>query len=361
MPSPFADDSPSHLTWIPSPKIGATEEAAPFVDDIADWRNAEARLSGALQVAALRVGQLDMLMGLSPGQWNRAAALRMAARLSGLLDHPVSTTEIGLWQEMFVAATDERARSLAWSGWATNRMSLRASGHAAVDPSRPDTVLAFLDRHRLPASEGNAFLELFGRSHQMSLSEHIRDWSLLMEHASVLSPLSQAAFAFHAWRSCGLARRHPAGLFEALVLVACLPSGSGRNRNGLPFLPLSPEAVVDGTVFRRLEVFVQDVGQSALDLRRRIEDALAWRERAMQLVTPKRARLEDVIQVFLDHDPVSVSLVMNRCGLSRVNVRRHLRRLEEAGLVRVPGHPSRTRLFTIAFSSRPVTTATVKS
>ena len=361
MPSPYSDDSPSHLTWISSPKIGATEEATPFVDDIADWQNAEARLSGALQVAALRVGQLDMLMGLSPGQWNRAAALRMVARLSGLLDHPVSTTEIGLWQEMFVAATDERARSLAWSGWATNRMFLRTSGHAAVDPSRPETVLAFLDRHRLPAGEGNALLERFGRSHPMSLAEHVRDWSVLMEHASVLSPMSRAAFAFHAWRSCGLANRHPAGLFEALVLVACLPSGSGRLRNGLPFLPFSPEVVVDGSVHRRLEVFVRDVGQSALDLRRHIEDALAWRERAMLLVTPKRARLEDVIQVFLDHDPVSVSLVMNRSGLSRVNVRRHLRRLEEAGLVRVPGHPSRTRLYTIAFSSRPVTSVAVKS
>lgn len=361
MPSPYSDDSPSHLTWIPSPKIGATEEAAPFVDDIADWQNAEARLSGALQVAALRVGQLDMLMGLSPGQWNRAAALRMAARLSGLLDHPVSTTEIGLWQEMFVAATDERARSLAWSGWATNRMSLRTSGPAAVDPSRPDTVLAFLDRHRLPAGEGNALLERFGRSHPMSLSEHIRGWSVLMEHASVLSPMSRAAFAFHAWRSCGLARRHPAGLFEALVLMACLPSGSGRLRDGLPFLPLSPKAVVDGTVHRRLEAFVQDVGQSALDLRRHIEDAMAWRERAMQLVTPKRARLENVIQVFLDHDPVSVTLVMKRCGLSRINASRHLRRLEDAGLVRMPGHPSRTRLYTIASSSRPVTTATMKS
>jgi DNA-binding transcriptional ArsR family regulator len=361
MPSPFADDNPRRLTWISSPEIGATEEAAPFVDDIAEWQDAEARLSGDLQVAAVRVGQLDMLMGLSPGQWNRAVALRMSARLSGLLDHPVSTAEIGLWQEMFVAATDERARSLAWSGWASNRMSLRTTGHAAVDPSRPDTVLAFLDRHRLPAGEGNALLEPFGRSRPMSLSEHIRDWSVLMEHASVLSPLSQAAFAFHAWRSCGLARRHPAGLFEALVLVACLPSGSGRIRNGLPFLPLSPVAVVDGTVFRRLKAFVQDVSQSALDLRRHIEDALAWRERAMQLVTPKRARLEDVIQVFLDHDPVSVQLVMNRSGLSRVNVRRHLRRLEEAGLVRVPGHPSRTRLYTIAFSSGPVTTATMRS
>ena len=352
MPSPFVDDSPRNLTWFPSPEIGATEETANFVDDIADWQDAEARLSSALQVAALRVGHLDMLMGLSPGQWNRAAALRTAARLSGLLDHPVSTTEIGLWQEMFVTATDERARSLAWGGWATNRMSLRTSGHATVDPSRLDTVLAFLDRHRLPAGEGNALLERFGRSHPISLSEHIRDWSVLTEHATVLSPFARAAFSFHAWRSCGIARRHPAGLFEALVLTACLPSGSGRLRSGLPFLPLSPNAVVDGTVYRRLEAFVQDVGQSALDLRRRIEDAMAWKDRAMQLVTPKRARLEDVIQVFLDHDPVSVPLVMNRSGLSRVNVRRHLRRLEEAGLVRVPGHPSWTRLYTIAFSSR---------
>lgn len=353
MPSPFAGDSTRHLTWIPSPKIGAAEEAAPFVDDIADWQNAEARLSGNLQVVALRVGQLDMLMGLSPDQWNRAAALRMAARLSGLLDHPVSATEIGLWQEMFVAATDERARSLAWSGWATNRMSLRTYGPAAVDPSRPKTVLAFLDRHRLPAGEGNALLERFGRSNPVSLPEHIRDWSILMEHASVLSPVARAAFALHAWRSCGLARRHPAGLFEALVLVACLPSGSGRIRNGLPILPLSPRAVVNGSVYRRLEVFVQDVGQSALDLRRHIEDIMAWRERAMQLVTPKRARLEDVIQAFLDHDPVSVTLVMKRSGLSRINALRHLRRLEEAGLIRVPGHPSRTRLYTIAFSARP--------
>ena len=361
MPSPYSDDSRSHLTWIPSPKIGATEEAAPFVDDIADWQDAEARLSGNLKVVALRVGQLDMLMGLSPGQWNRAAALRMAARLSGLLDHPVSATEIGLWQEMFVAATDERARSLAWSGWATNRMSLRTSGPAAVYPSRPETVIAFLDRHRLPAGEGNALLERFGRSNQVSLPEHIRDWSVLMEHASVLSPMARAAFAFHAWRSCGLARRHPAGLFEALVLVACLPTGSGRIRNGLPFLPISPKAVVDGTVYRRLEAWYTDVSQSALDLRRHIEDTMAWQERAMQLVTPKRTRLEDVIQVFLDHDPVSVTLVMNRSGLSRVNALRHLRRLEEAGLVRVPGHPSRTRLYTIAFSSRPVTTATMKS
>ena len=353
MPNPFAEDRPRNLTWFPPQELGTAEETESFVDEIADWQDAEARLSGALQAAALRVGQLDMLMGLSPDQWNRAAALRMAARLSGLLDHPVSTTEIGLWQEMFVAATDERARSLAWGGWAVNRMSLRASGRAAVDPSRPDTVLTFLDRHRLPAGEGNAVLERFGRSRPMSLSEHIHDWSVLMEHASVLSPMSRAAFAFHAWRSCGLARRHPAGLFEALVLMACFPSGTGRLRDGLPFLPLSPKTVVDGTVYRRLEVFVQDVAQSALDLRRHIEDAMAWRERAMQLVTPKRARLEDVIQVFLDHDPVSVPLVMNRSGLSRVNVRRHLRRLEEAGLVRVPGHPSRTRLYTIAFSTRP--------
>ncbi|MDE0694813.1 MAG: winged helix-turn-helix transcriptional regulator [Boseongicola sp.] len=72
----------------------------------------------------------------------------------------------------------------------------------------------------------------------------------------------------------------------------------------------------------------------------------------MQLVTPKRARLEDVIQVFLEHDPVSVTLVTKRSGLSRINALRHLRRLETAGLVRVPGHPSRTRLYTIAFFSK---------
>ena len=353
MPHPSVDDSPSRLTWFTSPEVDASEASAPFVDDIADWQDAEARLSGALQVAALRIGHLDMLMGLSPGQWNRAAALRMVARLSGLLDHPASTTEIGLWQDMFVSATDERARSLAWCGWATNRMSRRTSRHAAVDPSRPETVLAFLDRHQLQAGEGNALQELFGRSRAVPLLEHIRAWSVLMEHASVLSPVARAAFAFHASRSCGLTRRHPAGLFEALVLVAGLTDGPGRLRDGLPFLPLSPNAVVDGTVQRRLEAFALDVGQSALDLRRHIEDARAWRERAMQLVTPKRARLEDVIQVFLEHDPVSVTLVTKRSGLSRINALRHLRRLEEAGLVRVPGHPSRTRLYTIAISSRP--------
>ena len=353
MSNPSADDSRGHLTWITPSETGASEEWAPFLDDIADWKDAEARLSGTLQVAALRIGHLDMLMGLCPGQWNRAAALRMVSRLSALLDHPASTTEIGLWQDMFVAATDERARSLAWSGWATNRMSLKTSRHAAVDPSRPETVLAFLDRHQPKASEANALQELFGRSRAMPLQAQIRNWSVLMEHASVLSPVTRAAFALHAWRSCGLARRHPAGLFEALVLVAGLTAGSGRLRDGLPFLPLSPNAAVDGTVHRRLEAFVQDVGQSALDLRRHIEDAMAWRERAMQLVTPKRARLEDVIQVFLEHDPVSVTLVTKRSGLSRINALRHLHRLEQAGLVRVPGHPSRTRLYTIAFSSPP--------
>ena len=353
MQDPFPDDSSGRLTWFTSPEVDASEASAPFVDDIADWQVAEARLSGALQVAALRIGHLDMLMGLSPGQWNRAAALRMVSRLSAQLDHPASTTEIGLWQDMFVAATDERARSLAWCGWATNRMSFKTSGHTAVDPSRPETVLAFLDRRQMQASEGNALQELFGRSRAMPLQEHVRNWSVLMEHASILSPVARSAFALHAWRSCGLARRHPAGLFEALVLVAGLPAGAGRLREGLPFLPLSPNAVVDGTVHRRLEAFVQDVGQSALDLRRHIEDAMAWRERAMLLVTPKRARLEDVIQVFLEHEPVSVTLVTKRSGLSRINALRHLRRLEEAGLVRVPGHPSRTRLYTIAFSSCP--------
>lgn len=353
MSNPSADNTPGHLTWITPPEASASEESAPFLDDIANWQDAEARLSGTLQVAAMRIGHLDMLMGLSPGQWNRAAALRMASRLSALLDHPASTTEIGLWQEMFVAATDERARSLAWSGWATNRMSLKTSRHVAVDPSRPETVLAFLDRHRLQAGEGSALQELLGHARAMPLFEHIRNWSVQMEHATMLSPVARAAFALHAWRSCGLARRHPAGLFEALVLVAGLPSGTGRLRDGLPFLPLSPNAVVDGTVHRRLEAFVHDVGQSALDLRRHIEDAMAWKERAMQLVTPKRARLEDVIQVFLDHDPVSVTLVTKRSGLSRINALRHLRRLERAGLVRVPGHPSRIRLYTIAFSTRP--------
>ena len=350
MPHPSAEDSTGHLTWFTSPSVGASEEPAPFVDDIADWQDAEARLSVALQAATLRIGHLDMLMGLFPGQWNRAAALRMVSRLSGLLDHPASTTEIGLWQDMFVAATDERAQSLAWCGWATNRMSLKAPRHAAVDPARPDTVLAFLDRRQLQAGEGNALQELLGRARAVPFLEQVRDWSVMMEHASMLSPLARAAFALHAWRSCGLARRHPAGLFEALVLVAGLPSGPGRISDGLPFLPLSRNAVVDGTVHRRLEAFVQDVGQSALDLRRHIEDAMAWRERAMQLVTPKRARLEDVIQVFLEHGPVSVTLVTKRSGLSRINSLRHLRRLEQAGLVRVPGHPSRIRLYTIAFS-----------
>ena len=353
MSNPSSNDSDGRLIWLTPPKTGKSEESAPFLDDIADWQDAEARLSDALQVAALRIGHLDMLMGLYPGQWNRAAALRMVSRLSSLLDHPASTTEIGLWQDMFVAATDERARSLAWSGWATNRMSRQASQHAAVDPSRPETVLAFLDRHQLQASEANALQELFGRARAVPLVEHIRNWSVQMEHASMLSPVARAGFAFHAWRSCGLARRHPAGLFEALVLVAGLPSGAGQLRNGLPFLPLSPNAVVDGTVYRRLEAFVQDVGQSALDLRRHMEDAMAWRERAMQLVTPKRARLEDVIQVFLEHDPVSVTLVTKRSGLSRINALRHLRRLETAGLIRVPGHPSRTQLYTIALSMRP--------
>ena len=353
MSNPSSNDSDGRLIWLTPPKTGKSEESAPFLDDIADWQDAEARLSDALQVAALRIGHLDMLMGLYPGQWNRAAALRMVSRLSSLLDHPASTTEIGLWQDMFVAATDERARSLAWSGWASNRMSRRASQHAAVDPSRPETVLAFLDRHQLQAGEGNALQELLGHTRALPLLEHIRNWSVHMEHATMLSPVTRAAFALHAWRSCGLARRHPAGLFEALVLVAGLPAGSGRLRDGLPFLPLSPNAVVDGTVHRRLEAFVQDVGQSALDLRRHMEDAMAWRERAMQLVTPKRARLEDVIQVFLEHDPVSATLVTKRSGLSRINALRHLRRLETAGLIRVPGHPSRTQLYTIALSMRP--------
>ena len=351
MANPSADDGPGRLTWFTSPETGAPEESAPFLDVIADWQDAEASLSGALQVAAMRIGHLDMLMALSPGLWDRAAALRMVSRLSGLLDHPASTTEIGLWQDMFVAATDERARSLAWSGWATNRIARQASRNAAVDPSRPETVLAFLDRHQLQAGEGNTLQELFGRSPAMPLLEHIRTWSVLMEPASELSPLAGAAFAFHVWRSYGLARRHPAGLFEALVLVSGLPAGPGRIRDGLTFLPLSPNAIVDGTVHRRLEAFVHDVGQSALDLRRHIEDARAWRERAMQLVTPKRARLEDVIQALIEHDPVSVTLVARASGLSRINASRHLRRLEEAGLVRVPGHPSRTRLYTIAHSS----------
>ncbi|MYG25488.1 MAG: helix-turn-helix domain-containing protein [Boseongicola sp. SB0677_bin_26] len=97
---------------------------------------------------------------------------------------------------------------------------------------------------------------------------------------------------------------------------------------------------------------MHDVGQAALNLRRHIENAIAWRERAMQLVTPKRARLADAIQVFLDHDPVSAALVMKCSGLSRVNALRHLRRLEEAGLIRTPGHPTHERLYTITHSAQ---------
>ena len=99
------------------------------------------------------------------------------------------------------------------------------------------------------------------------------------------------------------------------------------------------------SVHQRLEAFVQDVAQSALDLRRHVEGATAWRERAMQLVTPKRARLADVIRTFLDHDPVSIALVMKRCGLGRTNARPHVMRLVDAGLIRTPGRSGRSRLY----------------
>ena len=345
MSAPLSEGE-TRLVWFETPDRGEEDDAPPFVDDIADWQQAASRLSGPLETAALRLGHLDMLMALSPGRWDRGIALRMAARLSRILDHPATATEIACWCEMHVSTTDEvQARSLAWSGWATNRLSARIPA-MRLDPASPDSVITFLGRAAgSAAGDADDVMERFVRARPSTLTDHVSRWSTVMDHATVLSPLVRSAFAVHAWRSCGLVRRHPAGLFEALVLAACLCGSPGRMRDGLPFLPLSPGAVAEGTVHRRLEAFVQDVAQSALDLRRHVEDATAWRERAMQLVTPKRARLADVIRTFLDHDPVSVALVMKRCGLGRTNARRHVMRLEDAGLIRTPGRPGRPRLY----------------
>lgn len=338
---PHPDLESEGLVWFRMPEPQAMDDGPPHVDDIQDWLDAESSMSGAMQKVQRRLGYLDMLTGAESGQWTRRAAISTASRLSHLLAHPVSSMEIGLWRAMYADARDEeKARALAQAGWAADRLSGRLSARGRPDPARPETIMAFLERH---AVDENPILERFGRDFAgTSMLVQLQNWSILMEHGRVLSPMARAAFAFHSWRACRLARRHPAGLFEALVLTARLELDDG----GLPFLTLSPNAIVDGTVQQRLAGFVSDVGQCALNLRRDIENMMAWRDRAMELVTPQRARLKGVITAFLDHDPVSVALVMQESGISRVNANRHLRRLEEAGLIRSPGHPARTRLYT---------------
>ena len=294
--------------------------------DMAEWRAAQDRASGALADLAQAFGELDLRLRLGPEGLLHRLALREAADLSWWVGDRIAADRLCLWQARRLGSSDDVDQALPRAGWALRRLS--------GGPAPAEGLARFLDRPQMgnlqadPATPGAQFRADPGA---------VADLSQLLAEAADLHPVTQTAVMFHAWRLLGAPQTRD---MEAAVLAARHAGQMARRAGaGATFLPLAQSGPGtfrgEGPPARKFAAWVAGATQATLAALLHLERLEAWQDKARAAITDLSGRTPArLVDCLMRWTHVSVALAEAETATSRASCQRNLDLLAERGLIR---------------------------
>ena len=323
MPPPDEEGEVDFLTPGPRP-----DQRLLF--DPRDWRAAQDELSFELADLAATFGALDERLRAGPTGWGHRLALMEVSDLGWWTGDRISVDRLALWIGLRIGATSDDVQALFRAGWAVRRLT---SG-AAPSQDGWDTGLAgFLDRMAQGIED---------------VPETVADLGEVMENATGLHPVTQAAIAFHAWRA--LSQRMGQDT-EAAIIAARHAAAMGRG--GAMFMPLAlsgPGALRGvGDPAEKLSAWLRGAGQATLAALLHLDRINAWEQRAKEAISDLSGRTPPVlIDVLTAWPMVSAPLAEELTQASRAAAQRNLDLFMRRGLIREVTGQGRYRVWTAA-------------
>lgn len=283
------------------------------VFDLADWRQAQADLGGALAALCLRYGALEERLANSPQGLLHRLALREAADFSWWAGHPVGAERLALWMGDHLGAGDD-AQGLTQAAWAARRLSAgrHEPGHDLAQGGWHAGIAALLGH---------------------TPNDAIADVAELMAQADALHPVTQAAILFQAWQILG---QGPACQIEAVVLAACHAASMGQRGGG--FLPLASGGVgglqAAGSPRARLSAWISGAQSAVLAALHQIERLRLWHDKARMALHALGGRTpRELVDLFAAWPMISAPMAQAHTQASRAAVQRNLDKLAALGLI----------------------------
>ncbi|MGI9369746.1 MAG: helix-turn-helix domain-containing protein [Ruegeria sp.] len=326
------------LWFLPPDDDGEQEDFLPpgpradrrLLFDPLDWRAAQAQLSYELADLAAVFGALDERLRAGPKGWTHRLALMEVSDLGWWTGDRIGVDRLALWTGLRIGATGDDVQALSRAGWAVRRLT---SGAAPGDGGWETGLTAFLDR----AASG---IE--------DVPEAVADLAEVFQNASGLHPATQAAMAFHAWRSLSQGAGQDT---EAAILSARHAATMGRG--GALFLPLAlsgPGALrATGEPREKLAAWLRGTGQAVLAALLHLDRVSAWHKRATEETQDLSGRTPPIlIDVLTAWPMVSAPLAQELTQASRAAVQRNMDRFVSRGLIREVTGQGRYRVWTAA-------------
>ena len=301
---------------------------------LADWMQAEARLTAHLARVAGRLGALDERLRRGPEGWRHRLALIEAADLSWFIGDRIASDRLVLWTALRLSGVQEDAAALARVGWAVRRLT--------GGPGPEVNFSEFLGRHD-PENLDDAADRLTDRA---------GSWLDLMGAARDLHPISRACMGYHLWSLAGLGQH--GDRMEATVTAGRIAASEGPEpQRGAVFAPLAMGGAgglrAGGPPAKRLTRWLDGMGSATLKAMRHLDDIEAWAARAQSVMAPLSGRTPPALRAALTEWPlVSAPMAEALTGASRAAVQRNLVWMEAQGLIQEVTGQGRFRMWRAA-------------
>ncbi|MER5174021.1 hypothetical protein [Thioclava kandeliae] len=259
-----------------------------------------------LAATSIRWGRFIDRFKRAPKGLQQHLAIREACDLSWLGDHPVQPERVSLWLAMRTSSITYDLNALQQTAWTVRHLL------SATDPL--DDLQAFLDRKQEAGGD-------------------IDRCSAIIMQASGLSPIVRACYAHSIWTLAELGK-HGARI-EGAVLAQRLASSFTSDTGFLPMASAGSAPFSGASAYQRLVRWLDGAGASILRAMRILDDYEHWGHlaRASQAIFKVETR-DALIDLFLCAPYVTTALAMDRTGLSKTSIVRHLTALQDNGIVR---------------------------
>jgi len=371
-PGPGEDGLEDDPDWAPSlPSIWDQEESGepegllpddsdPFAPPIpmakrdpgwigaAPWIEAERGAGRALATAAEAVGRLDERLRRAPEDqrtaWRERLALEDISALLWAEGVRLRPETLALADAGRIGRGEDEDRVIARGQWARRRLT----GQAPL-PQTADAMMDFLGR--TPGGTGEDPWEalpealLPGGPDPRAAAR----WCAVLAALEEAHPLTRGAAAFHLWRGLGLSG--PGAWLEPGVMAGRIAATGARG--GLVTCPLgsgnASRIAVGGEAAQRLEAWLTGLAHAAEQAQMGFDRIEIWQARALEQATGMKGKGAKALIGLLAARPIlSARDVATELGISGVQARALVNRLEALGLVReLTGH-ARFRFWTAA-------------
>ncbi len=307
------------------------------------WVEAEGGAGRLLVDAAEAVARLDERLRRAPPAlqtaWRERLALEDISALLWAEGVRLRPETLALADAGRVGRTEDEDQVIARGQWARRRLT-RPAQEADALPANADQVMAFLGR--TPSGDGEDPWEtlpealLPGGPDPRAATR----WCQTMAALADAHPLTRAAAGFHLWRGFGLAG--PRAWLEPGVIAGRI--AAMRARGGIAACPLGTGSTAGieagGSAGARLAAWLEVLSRAAGQAQMHLDRIESWQTRAHERAAGMKGKgAKALIELMAARPIVSARDVTTTLGISSVQARTLMNRLEALGLVReLTGH-----------------------